>query len=72
VCTNYNIQQATKQILYDEKIGGTIHLALGQSYPETLGLNESAIHWDMICDLRKGGAIYLDGELFQENGEFKL
>lgn len=70
--TNYNIQQATKQILYDEKIGGTIHLALGQAYPETLGINESAIHWDMICDLRKGGAIYLDGDLFQENGEFKL
>ena len=70
--TNYNIQKPTKQILYDEKIGGTIHLALGQSYPETLGSNESAIHWDMICDLRKGGAIYLDGELFQENGVFKL
>jgi aminopeptidase len=70
--TNFNIQQATKQILYDEKIGGTIHLALGQSYPETLGKNDSAIHWDMICDLRKGGAIYLDGELFQENGVFKV
>ena len=70
--TNYNIQQATKQILYDEKIGGTIHLALGQSYPETGGVNESAIHWDMICDLRKGGAIYLDGELFQEKGQFKI
>ncbi len=70
--TNFNIQTPTKQILYDEKIGGTIHLALGQSYPETLGINESAIHWDMICDLRQGGAIYLDGELFQENGEFKI
>ena len=70
--TNYNIQTPTKQILYDEKIGGTIHLALGQAYKESGSTNESAIHWDMICDLRQGGAIYLDGELFQENGEFKL
>jgi aminopeptidase len=70
--TNYNIQLPTKSILYDEKIGGTVHLALGQSYQETGGVNESAIHWDMICDLRQGGAIYLDGELFQENGQFKL
>ncbi len=70
--TNYNIQIPTKSILYDEKIGGTVHLALGQSYQETGGTNESAIHWDMICDLRKGGAIYLDGELFQEDGEFRV
>lgn len=70
--TNYNIQTPTRQILFDEKIGGTVHLALGQSYKESGGVNESAIHWDMICDLRQGGAIYLDGELFQENGEFKL
>ena len=70
--TNTNIQTPTKQILYDEKIGGTVHLALGQSYKESGGTNTSAIHWDMICDLRRGGAIYLDGELFQENGVFKL
>ncbi|CAN5889083.1 aminopeptidase [soil metagenome] len=70
--TNSNIQTPTKQILYDEKIGGTVHLALGQSYAESGGTNTSAIHWDMICDLRQGGAIYLDGELFQENGVFKL
>ena len=70
--TNYNIQQATKSILFDEKIGGTVHLALGRSYRESGGRNDSAIHWDMICDLRQGGAIYLDGELFQENGTFKL
>lgn len=70
--TNYNIQIPTKSILFDEKIGGTVHLALGQSYQETGGQNESAIHWDMICDLRQGGAVYLDGELFQENGEFKV
>ena len=70
--TNLSIQVPTKSILYDEKIGGTVHLALGQSYTETGGTNESAIHWDMICDLRQGGAIYLDGELFQENGTFKV
>lgn len=70
--TNFNIRQATRQILYDEKIGGTVHLALGQSYRESGGVNESAIHWDMICDLRQGGAIYLDGEAFQENGQFRL
>ncbi|HEX7021267.1 MAG TPA: aminopeptidase, partial [Trueperaceae bacterium] len=70
--TNANIQIPTKSILFDEKIGGTVHLALGRSYAETLGVNESAIHWDMICDLRQGGAIYLDGELFEENGSFKL
>ena len=70
--TNYNIQVPTKSILYDEKIGGTVHLALGQSYAESGGTNESAIHWDMICDLRQGGTIHLDGELFQENGEFKV
>ncbi|UCH27846.1 MAG: aminopeptidase [Trueperaceae bacterium] len=68
--TNYRIKTPTRSTLYDEKIGGTIHLALGRSYPETGGKNDSAIHWDMICDLRSGGAIYLDGELFQENGLF--
>jgi aminopeptidase len=70
--TNYNIQKPTKQILFDEKIGGTIHLALGQAYKDTGGKNESAIHWDMICDLRQGGALFVDGDLFQENGQFKL
>jgi aminopeptidase len=70
--TNYNIQRPTKQILFDEKIGGTIHLALGQSYKDTGGLNESAIHWDMICDLRQGGQIVVDGEVLQENGKFKI
>ncbi|MEX2535533.1 MAG: aminopeptidase [Trueperaceae bacterium] len=68
--TNYRIQQPTKQILFDEKIGGTVHLAVGSSYTDTGGVNQSAIHWDMVCDLRQGGAIYLDGELFQENGRF--
>lgn len=69
--TNYNIQRPTRQILFDEKIGGTIHLALGQSYKDTGGQNDSAIHWDMICELRQGGQILIDGELFQENGRFK-
>ncbi len=68
--TNYGIQRPIKSILYDEKIGGTVHLALGQSYATTGGTNSSSIHWDMITDLRQGGAIYLDGELFQENGKF--
>ena len=68
--TNFQIQRPTKSILFDEKIGGTVHLALGQSYRETGGTNASAIHWDLICDLRRGGSITLDGETFQENGRF--
>lgn len=69
---NYGITKFTKDILFDEKIGGTIHLALGSAYPESGGKNKSAIHWDMIKDLREDGAIYLDGEAVQKNGEFKL
>ncbi len=68
--TNYGIQKFIKNILFDEKIGGSIHLALGQSYEETRGKNKSALHWDMIKDLRKGGAVYVDGKLFQKNGKF--
>jgi len=68
--TNYRIRRPIRSILYDEKIGGTVHLALGQSYAQTGGTNSSAIHWDMIADLRRGGAIYADGELIQENGTF--
>ncbi|MGH2990850.1 MAG: aminopeptidase [Solirubrobacterales bacterium] len=68
--TNYGISQATREILLDEKIGGTVHLAVGRSYPETGGENESAIHWDMICDLRRGGRITVDGEALQEDGRF--
>ncbi|NKB24507.1 MAG: aminopeptidase [Kiritimatiellae bacterium] len=68
--TNYAIQRFIKNILFDEKIGGTIHLALGQSYEETGGKNNSALHWDMIKDLRKGGSLYVDGKLFQKNGKF--
>jgi aminopeptidase len=50
-------------ILLDEKIGGTVHLALGRSYPETGGTNQSAVHWDLICDLRQDGRLLADGEV---------
>lgn len=70
--TNYGITTGTKEILLDEKIGGTVHMAVGMSYPETGGVNDSAIHWDLVCDLRQGGRIEVDGELLQENGEFKV
>lgn len=64
------INRFVRSILFDEKIKGTVHLAVGRSYDETGGVNQSAIHWDMICDLRRGGEIYLDGQLIQRNGEF--
>jgi aminopeptidase len=69
---NYGIDRFTKEILLDEKIGGTIHLALGMSYPETGGTNSSALHWDMVCDLRKGGRITVDGETLQADGKFTV
>lgn len=68
--TNYGIQKFTRNMLFDEKIGGTVHMALGDSMPEAGGKNRSAIHWDMLCDMRNGGKIYADGELFYENGHF--
>ncbi len=68
--TNFGIQDFTGNILFDEKIGGTIHMALGRGYPETGSKNESAIHWDMICDMRDGGEIHVDGELFYQDGAF--
>lgn len=68
--TNYGIQQFTRNMLFDEKIGGTVHLAIGDSMPEAGGLNRSSIHWDMLCDMREEGKIYADGELFYENGHF--
>ena len=67
---NYGIERFTKAILLDEKIGGTIHLAVGMSYPETGGKNDSAVHWDMICDLRQGGRITVDGTALQVDGKF--
>jgi aminopeptidase len=66
--TNYGITAFSKNILFDEKIGGTMHMALGAGYPETGSRNESAIHWDMICDLRQGSTITADGELFAQDG----
>jgi aminopeptidase len=70
--TNYAIRNFTRNILYDEKIGGTIHLALGNGYPETGSLNRSLIHWDLICDMRQQSEIIVDGELLFQNGEFKV
>jgi len=68
--TNFGIARPIGTTLFDEKIGGTVHLALGRSYPETGGRNRSALHWDLICDLRAGGRLTADGEVVQENGRF--
>jgi aminopeptidase len=68
--TNYGIRRATKNILFDEKLGGTVHLAIGRSYEQTGGKNDSSVHWDLICDLREGGELYADGELIQKDGTF--
>lgn len=70
--TNYSIDRFTKSILYDEKMGGTIHMAVGASYPETGGKNQSALHWDMICDMRQDSEIRVDGELFYKDGQFQV
>lgn len=70
--TNPNIQTFSRNTLFDEKIGGTIHMALGAAYPETGGLNDSALHWDMVCDLRHGSEIFVDGALFAKDGEFVI
>ncbi len=69
---NYGISRFSKDILFDEKIGGTVHLAIGRSYEEAGGKNRSAIHWDMIKDLRKGGKLYIDGRLVQKDGRFRI
>lgn len=68
--TNYNISRFTRNMLFDEKIGGTIHMAIGDAPAETGGLNRSVLHWDMLCDMRNGGKIFADGQLFYENGKF--
>ena len=68
--TNTGIDRATGSTLLDEKIAGTVHLALGRSYPETGGTNNSAVHWDLICDLRKGGSVTVDGEVLLQDGVF--
>jgi aminopeptidase len=66
--TNTGIDRATGHILLDEKMAGTVHLALGRAYPETGATNESALHWDLICDLRDGGRISADGEPVVQDG----
>jgi aminopeptidase len=68
--TNYGIATGTKEILLDEKIGGTVHMAVGMSYPESGGKNDSAVHWDMVCDLRHDGSITVDGTELQRDGQF--
>ncbi|MBK7938044.1 MAG: aminopeptidase [Lewinellaceae bacterium] len=70
--TNYDINRMTKNILFDEKIGGTIHMAIGQSYLQTGGKNESAVHWDMITDMKQGGVIWADDEKIYESGKFLI
>jgi aminopeptidase len=67
---NEAIREFTKNTLFDEKIGGTVHLALGKSYPESGGRNRSALHWDLVCDLRSGSEVYADGELVYRDGRF--
>jgi aminopeptidase len=69
--TNYGITRFTKNMLFDEKMGGTVHMALGfNPAPETGGLNKSALHWDILKDMKKGGEIYADKKLFYKNGKF--
>jgi len=67
--TNRHITRGTKNILFDEKLGGSVHLALGRSYPQAGGVNISAIHWDLVCDLRQGGEVWVDDTLMMQDGE---
>jgi aminopeptidase len=70
--TNYDIKRFSKNTLFDEKIGGTCHMAVGASIPESGGKNKSALHWDMVCDLKNGGEIVADGEVIYRNGKFTI
>ena len=70
--TNYQIKRFSKNILFDEKIGGTCHLAVGQGIPETGGKNQSGLHWDMVCDLKKNSQITADGKVIYKNGKFTI
>ncbi len=67
---NFAITRPTRNALFDEKIGGTFHVALGASYPATGGRNQSSLHWDLVCDLRDGGVIEADGVPISRNGRF--
>jgi aminopeptidase len=68
--TNFEISKFTRNILFDEKLGGTIHIALGAGYPETGSKNTSSIHWDMICDMRVDSEMHADGKAIYRNGKF--
>jgi aminopeptidase len=68
--TNYDIKQYTRNTLFDEKIGGTVHFALGAGYPETGNRNQSGLHWDMVVDLRTGGYVEVDGVKINIDGKF--
>ncbi len=70
--TNYEITRFTRNTLFDEKIGGTCHLAVGSAFPETGGNNKSGIHWDMVCDLKQGGEIEADGKIIYKDGQFTI
>ncbi|MDX9857312.1 MAG: aminopeptidase [candidate division Zixibacteria bacterium] len=70
--TNYEIKQFTRNTLFDEKIGGTCHLAVGASFPEAGGKNKSSLHWDMVCDLKKDSQITADGKVIYRNGKFTI
>lgn len=70
--TNYGIQRFTKSILFDEKIGGSFHMAVGAGYPETGSLNKSSVHWDFICDIRRDSEIRVDNELLYKDGAFQI
>jgi len=70
--TNNGVSRFTKNILLDEKMGGTMHMALGSGYPETGSSNRSGIHWDMICDLRSGGRATVDGDIFLQDGNYLI
>ena len=69
---NSNIQRFTKNILFDEKIGGTIHMAVGQSYAQCGGKNESTVHWDLITDMTNGGEIWADDVMIYKDGKFTI
>jgi aminopeptidase len=70
--TNFSITRFTKNVLLDEKIGGTVHMALGAGYPDSGSQNRSGIHWDLICDIRQGGRVDVDGQPFLRDGRYLI
>jgi aminopeptidase len=67
---NYEVDRFTQNTLFDEKIGGTMHFALGAGFADLGTKNESALHWDLVCDLREEGEVYADGKLVWRAGRF--